>query len=201
VIPVKLRQLEMQLQKIEGFASPDVALEQYMTPAPLAARLLFHAAMNGNITGRTVCDLGCGTGMLSIGAALLGAGVTGIDADPSALSTAGTNAANFGVPIRFCETWVDDSLMLTADTVLMNPPFGAQKEHADRPFIDASLRIAPVVYGIFNAGTLPFLTSYVKDRAEILERVSAGLVIPKQFRFHRRETLEIPVEIVHMQRL
>ena len=73
---MKLRQLEMQLQKIKGFSCPSAAAEQYMTPASLAARMLFHAAMNGDIAGARVCDLGCGTGMLSSGAALSSAQVT-----------------------------------------------------------------------------------------------------------------------------
>lgn len=198
---MKLRQLEMKLQKVEGFSFPKAELEQYITPATLAARLLFHAAMNGDIADKTVCDLGCGTGMLSIGSALLGAEVIGIDCDPNALFAAQKNADAFDLSIRFCEKIVDENLHLTADTVIMNPPFGAQKEHADRPFIDAALRIAPETYGIFNAGSIPFISAYVKDRAEILEKVSAQLTIPKQFHFHTKELLEIPVEIVHFRRI
>ncbi len=48
---MKLRQLEMLLEKVAGFSSPAAHLEQYPTSAPLAARLLFHAAQNGDITG------------------------------------------------------------------------------------------------------------------------------------------------------
>ncbi len=198
---MKLRQLEIRLQKIQGFASPSPALEQYMTPAPLAARLLFHAAMNGDIADCQVCDLGCGTGMLSVGAALLGAEVTAVDCDPAALSAAQQNAETFGVDITFCERFIDGSgFEQTFDTVLMNPPFGAQKEHADRPFIDESLRIAPVCYGIFNAGTVPFLTAYLRGRADICEKIAGKLEIPRQFSFHTKDSLEIPVEIVRYRR-
>jgi len=69
---MKLKQLEMILQRVGGFPRPQAALEQYQTPAPLAARLLYHALMKGDIEGKQVCDLGCGTGILAIGAALLG---------------------------------------------------------------------------------------------------------------------------------
>ena len=64
---MKLRQLEMLLEGVPGFSSPKSNLEQYPTPAPLAARLLFHATQNGDITGKNVCDLGCGTGILTMG--------------------------------------------------------------------------------------------------------------------------------------
>ena len=90
---MKLKQLEMTLQRLAGFSRPRAALEQYQTPAPLAARLLYHALMKGDIEGKRVCDLGCGTGILAIGAALLGAAsVTGVDIDERALAVARENA-------------------------------------------------------------------------------------------------------------
>ena len=70
---MNLRRLEMELERLEGFERPTPRLEQYGTPAPVAARLLHHAAMQGAIEGRRVVDLGCGTGILGCGAALLGA--------------------------------------------------------------------------------------------------------------------------------
>ena len=60
---MKLKNLEMMLQRLAGFTRPRASLEQYQTPAPLAARLLYHALMKGDIEGKQVCDLGCGTGV------------------------------------------------------------------------------------------------------------------------------------------
>ncbi len=37
---MRLKHLEMALQRLDGFPHPRAALEQYQTPAPLAARLL-----------------------------------------------------------------------------------------------------------------------------------------------------------------
>ena len=86
---MKLKNLEMMLQRLAGFSRPRASLEQYQTPAPLAARLLYHALMKGDIEGKRVCDLGCGTGVLAIGAALLGAEtVTGIEIDEKAVEVA-----------------------------------------------------------------------------------------------------------------
>src|SRR5512133_2248776 len=99
---MKLKQLEMILQRLAGFSRPRAALEQYQTPAPLAARLLYHALMKGDIAGKAVCDLGCGTGILAIGAALLGAErVTGVDIDTGAIVVAHENAALLGVEVTF----------------------------------------------------------------------------------------------------
>ena len=77
----------------------------------------------------------------------------------------------------------------------MNPPFGAQTEHADRPFLDMALLKAHVIYGIFNAGSGPFITEYIRGRGEITTSVLAGLTIPRTFWFHTRDRYEIPVEI------
>jgi len=199
---MKLKNLEIHLQKVQGFKNPVAGLEQYMTPAPLAARFLFDAFLHGDIEDLSVLDLGCGTGMLSVGAALLGADVTGIDADADALQTAEANAKSGKLDIIFRrevirpETAEADSY----DTVIMNPPFGAQNEHADRPFIEAALISAPVVWGIFNKGSIPFITAYTKDRAEITDKVAAKLSIPRQFFFHTKDIMEIPVEIVRLER-
>lgn len=199
---MKLRQLEMCLQKIQGFRSPKADIEQYMTPAPLAARLLHEAALAGDICEMKVVDLGCGTGMLSIGAALLGAEVTGIDIDEAALKIARKNAEAFGLDIEWIRMRIDETAKpLAADTVIMNPPFGAQKEHADRPFIAFALLTAPVCYGIFNKGSIPFLEAYTKNTAVITAKTAAQLNIPKQFAFHTQENLEIPVEIVRLERV
>lgn len=52
----------------------------------------------GDIEGRNVLDLGCGTGMLGIAAGILGAAmVTGLDVDSEALVAAAKNADDMGI--------------------------------------------------------------------------------------------------------
>ena len=202
---MKLKQLEMILQRVGGFPRPQAALEQYQTPAPLAARLLYHALMKGDIEGKQVCDLGCGTGILAIGAALLGAeSVVGVDIDEGALAVAHMNAVLLNTEAVFltmdlregeCRRRID-----TCDTVVMNPPFGAQKAHADRPFIDCALAVAPVVYSIFNAGSIPFVETYTAQKAEITEKIGGAFPIRRTFTFHTKDVQEIEVEILRLIR-
>jgi len=198
---MKLNRLERLLETLEGFTDPSPLLEQYRTPASLAARLLYHAALKGDIEGKRVCDLGCGTGILAIGAALLGAReVVAVDIDQSALEIARRNADRARVDILFLQADSRDpptaGRIGDCDTVVMNPPFGAQQLHADRPFLDASLAIAPVVYGIFNAGSRSFVNGYLAGRGEIDEVIEGQLSIRRTFSFHRDEVREIPVEIL-----
>ncbi len=202
---MKLKHLEMALQRLSGFPHPRAELEQYQTPAPLAARLLYHALMKGDIEDKNVCDLGTGTGMLAIGAALLGAiRVQGVDTDRKAIEVAKANAALLDVDVDFIQADVRDAdlpfRLGGSDTVIMNPPFGAQKAHADRPFIDLALNLAPVTYSIFNAGSAQFIETYTADRAEIDERVGGIFSIKRTFSFHTRDVQEIGVEILRLKR-
>ncbi|MGD0535188.1 MAG: METTL5 family protein [Methanoregula sp.] len=207
---MKLRQLEMALQRCTGFEKPRAAWEQYQTPATLAARLLYDAYMNGDIKGKGVCDLGCGTGILAIGAALLGAKtVRAVDLDPKAVRTAGENAALLHADVEFVVADIDGAdaggladRIGPCDTVVMNPPFGAQKQkvHADRPFIDCALTIAPVTYGIFNTGSTPFVEAYIKGRGRVAGRVSGTFPIKRSFAFHTKDVQEIVVEILRLVR-
>jgi len=200
---MKLRRLEMTLQRIRGYHHPTVSLEQYQTPAPLAARLLYHALMKGDIEGKRVCDLGCGTGVLAIGAVLLGAEqVRGVDIDPEAVATANANAHLFDADIEFIVADVRNAELPerigSCDTVIMNPPFGAQTPHADRPFIDLALVVAPVIYSIFNAGSVQFIETYTAGRAKIDERIGGIFPIKRTFFFHTQDVQEIGVEILRL---
>lgn len=194
----------MTLQKLSGFSAPKPALEQYATPAVFAAPLLYHAAEEGTIEGKKVLDLGCGTGMLACGASLLGAAqVVGIDLDQAALRTAQANAALVDAEADFVCGELGPSFPckpLTFDTVVMNPPFGAQRKHADRPFIDCALASADVVYGIFNTGSHSFIEKYIAGRGRITGTMRGSFVIPRTFAFHRHDRLEISVEVMRIER-
>jgi putative methylase len=202
---MKLKRLEMTLQRVAGYSSPHPALEQYQTPAPLAARLLYHALMKGDIEGKVVCDLGSGTGVLAIGAALLGAAsVKGVDVDKKAVDIAYANAELLDADVKFIVADVKDQtlpeVLGLCDTVIMNPPFGAQKVHADRPFIDLAISVAPVIYSIFNAGSTQFIKTYTTGRAEIDERVGGLFAMKRTFSFHTQDIQEIGVEILRLKR-
>ena len=69
------------------FKDPNPDLEQYATPVDIAVEIVKKANSRGHLSGK-VADLGCGTGRLSIGAAILGADVTGFEIDSKALDIA-----------------------------------------------------------------------------------------------------------------
>ena len=143
---MRKRDLEIRLQSVRNFEDPDPSLEQYMTPATIAADILYTAYGNGDVEGLKVLDLGCGTGMFSIGAWLLGAGmVVGYDVSETALKVAESNAAAMGAEVEFHRSDIRD-VDEGADTVFMNPPFGCQNRNADRAFLRKAMELRNPAY-------------------------------------------------------
>ena len=94
---MKKTALAQQLAVVAGFENPQASLEQYPTPPELAAHLIHVADLLGDVDGRTVIDLGTGTGMLALGAALRGpTEVVGVDVDGGALRIARQNRRRVG---------------------------------------------------------------------------------------------------------
>ncbi len=85
-------------------------------------RLTLHALQNLPVEGRTVLDIGCGSGVLAIAAAKLGAAsATGIDIDADALDNARENAGlnHSGDSVRFQQGDFRDAAP-RADVVMAN---------------------------------------------------------------------------------
>lgn len=202
------RELAKRLRAIEGFDTPSPDLEQYRTPPEIAATLVHTAALQGDITDRTVVDLGCGTGMLALASSLTGsASVVGIDIDSQALETARENERRLGLttPVSWIRGDVRRSPLCVTDrdlTVLMNPPFGAQSghEHADRAFLEVAGDIADVSYSIHNTGSNEFVESYVGDLGgAVTHAFEATFDLPRSFEFHTDESREIAVEVFRIE--
>lgn len=195
--------LETQLAVVAGFDDPQADLEQYPTPPGLAAHVVHAADLNGDIEDRIVIDLGTGTGMLALGAALRGPrGVVGVDVDRSVLTTAAANRTRVGTttPIGWVCADATDAPLRPPEptTVVMNPPFGAQdgNEHADRSFLATAARIAEVSYSVHNAGSEAFVESFAADNGgTVTHAFRATLDLDRQFAFHDADTEAIDAEV------
>jgi len=210
---LKKRHLEMLLEGVPDYVSPRAILEQYKTPASIAADVLWFAYNLGDIRGRCVMDLACGTGIFAIGAAILGAGkVFGVDIDREALRVAEEAAEQMGLAdrIQFIEGDIrDDSILglsgLKIDTLIQNPPFGSQrrvKRGADRLFIERSLEISRVVYSFHMLGSEDFVKRYFKKiGGEITHRLYYKFPIPRIYEFHRDDVKIVDVVVFRVVRV
>jgi len=190
---MKKRKLEMILEPLEGFSNPDPKMEQYKTPATVAAELLHWAFLRGDLLD--VCDLGCGTGILAIGAALLGAKSMGIELDPDAIKVARENADQLEVHVDFILGDVKSIALKKVSTVIMNPPFGAQKRSSgDRAFLRKATEIGDVIYSIHNAGSEGFIKRFVEP-CEVDEVRKMAFPMKRSFQFHSKDVKVIEVEL------
>jgi putative methylase len=187
--PLKKKDLEITLQQVPTNSTPDPTKEQYQTPATIAADIIFTAYQLGDIQDRTAVDLGCGTGIFAVGAALAGAThVTGIDSDPDVITIAKQFATDHDLTIDYQIKDITN-VQMTADTVIMNPPFGAQKanKEADRRFLEKAFQTAPVIYSLHLTKTVPFLQKMVHAlHGEITLQRTYAFPIPAMFFFHTK---------------
>jgi len=185
------------LDRVAGFPDPDAASEQVVTPSDAAADLLYEALARGDLEGRTVLDLGSGTGRLAIGAALLGAReVVGVERDPQASRIAQENADRACVECIWVEGAVAD-YDRPAETVLMNPPFGAQRKHADAPFWNRAFALAArAIYAFSLAESRTFIARQALARAARIETTRpVRWELPATFPHHRKPRVSLSVDL------
>ena len=197
---MKKRDLEIRLQNLAPFKEPKVELEQYPTHSSIATDILFEAYANGDIAGKDVVDLGCGTGIFAIGASLLGASsVKAYDLDDGALAIAKDNADALGCDIDFIQADISE-VEGKFDTALMNPPFGSQRKHADQPFLRTAMRIADVVYSIHMACTLDYLNKETQTFSkEIVGHRIYKYDIPHTFTFHTKTKKSVDIVAINIR--
>ena len=198
---MKKKELEMILQKVPSFDKPTAQLEQYLTPANIAADIIFMAYQFGDIENKIVLDLGCGTGIFSFGASLAGAQkVVGIDIDKNSIKIAKEYARETKRKIKFITKDVED-IEIKCDTVIMNPPFGAQKSNlkADRKFIEKGFEISSVIYSLHLSKTFPFIEKLVSSLGgEISYSKNYIFPIKHTFDFHKKKALDYEVSLLRI---
>ena len=152
----KKKHLEMILENVPKHPNPKVDLEQYSTPATIAADLIWNAYGLGDIDGMNILDIGCGTGIFAIASSLMGASYSlGVDIDDESIALAkitqnsiseehdiGIVNTNFIVEDinsfnsindllnSIDNKTLDDNLISLNkfDTLIQNPPFGSQEK-------------------------------------------------------------------------
>lgn len=211
--------LELFLSGLASQPSPQVRLEQYTISESVAANMLFIAAyLNNDVVGKTVLDLGCGTGRLALGASYIGAQeVVGVDIDKSAIGTALTNQrkANLTGSVQWVNSDIK-SIVGKFDTVLQNPPFGVQTREADRAFLVKALTVGKSVYSLHNhpetdrqlikqlkagegflrVSPSAFLERFITKHNGEVEAVYALLMtIPRLFEFHTKLKHDFVVDL------
>lgn len=192
--------------------NPKSNLEQYTIPGDLAAEILNLAFLSNDIKNKRVLDLGCGSGRLTIGSALMEAKeVIGIDIDEEVLNIANENlkiaekltGKKINDKIKFVKKNVSE-LEENVDTVIQNPPFGIQKLHADRLFLKKALECGNKVYSLHRSyeKTREFLNGFAKENKGKVEKIiSFKFRIPYMFKFHEKPSVSYDVDLFVISRV
>ncbi|KAJ2005119.1 Methyltransferase-like protein 5 [Coemansia sp. RSA 2322] len=221
---MKLKQLEGYLGDVAAFKEPKIQLEQYPTTPHLASRILYTAETSfGDIEGKAVVDLGCGCGMLSVAASIMGASsVVAIDIDADALETARENTEEFDVgavvdlvQASICERDPGTAeLSLNADlvakmagkfdTAILNPPFGTKpgNKGIDVLFLQAACAMAEgAVYSLHKSSTREYLVKKAQAwgfDCQVLAELKFDL--PMMYKFHKKKSVDIDVDLLRLSR-
>lgn len=182
------------LEAVPPHPAPRADLEQYRTPPEVAAELILGAWDAGDIQEKTVLDLGCGTGMLSVAAALCGAKeILAVDLDRPSLGVAQQAldrihydgvAETMEVDLR---EWHPG---FHWDTVVMNPPFGAQRgnRNADRIFYQRAAEAIGgdgAIWFLSQTRSESFLAPYLAQMELTVEKqFDWKYPLPAQYHFH-----------------
>lgn len=187
-------QLEIKLSRIKGFENPKVKLEQYEMDSKIGAEMLWNAYMIGDIGDKIIGDLGCGTGILGIGALLLGAKeVIFVDIDSEALEM-----AKFNVSKAKSEDKIDGKAIFLlmdvkdfskkVDVVIQNPPFGVKKKGSDRIFLEKAFENANITYHFGKIEGDEFIQRFSKRKGvKVRNRWSFEYPIKGKYRFHTKK--------------
>lgn len=205
---IKLKKFEGYLQSIDSFEKPKILLEQYVTPAHIAGHFLFTIQNNyDDIRGKVVADLGAGTGMLSIGSAILEAAhCVGFEIDEEALSIAKNNADEMEVAtVDFLQCDILNDLSSencrwhkAFDTVIMNPPFGTKKNAGmDMKFLKVATQLSNSrIYSLHKTSTRSYIRKKAKEfncEGEVIAELRYN--IDSSYKFHKHSSKDIEVDV------
>jgi putative methylase len=196
---MKKKHLSMLLSQLAPNPKPKLKWEGY-TLDPEAAAEMVHVAswVNDDINEKTVVDLGCGSGVLAISAALTGAKrVVGVDIDKEAVKAAKSNALKADADVDLI---VGDMQCVRGhfDTALMNPPFGTRKKGADVQFLEKALEIVDVVYSLHKKSdsVRSFLRQKMPRIGGKIDQIrEMEIVIQRTYSFHTKRRYPVLVDL------
>ncbi|XP_054167846.1 rRNA N6-adenosine-methyltransferase METTL5-like [Oppia nitens] len=209
---MKLKALESLMQSVDEFQSPKVCYEQYSTSVHISSRMLYTIDHTfDDLRYKCVADLGCGSGRLTIGSALIGAQyVLAIDCDWDAVQQMVENLEEFenitASVDPICADITDEDMWQPFhkrfDTCILNPPFGTKRNKGiDMIFLKRALQLSSnAVYSLHKTSTREHILRKAKEwsvEAQVLAELRFDL--PKVYKFHKHSSVDIEVDFYRFQ--
>lgn len=198
--------LELELSKLKSFQETSLELEQYPTPAHIAAEWIWNMALKGEVSGRIILDAACGPGILGIGLLLMGAKkVYFLDLDQKIMQTCmdNYNKVKEEYELGKAEFIIEDITLFDeqVDIVVQNPPFGTKEKHADKKFLETAFRVSSLVYSMHKHSTKQFVEAISKDHGFVITDFwRYDFPIKSTFAFHRKPVVNVDVGLWRMEK-
>jgi putative methylase len=197
--------LKIQLSKLKGFEHPKPELEQYVTPGDIAADVLWNAFMLDDVEDKIVLDPCCGTGVLGIGALLLGAKFVYFnDYDTDAIDVLKKNLKlfpEFDGKYSIMKEEVPGPRLEKIDVIIQNPPFGTKIKHADKMFLEFGFNLSPIIYSLHKVESQKFIDKLSKDNGfSVTHMWLYDFELPMTMQFHKKKLERIRVACFRMER-
>ncbi len=187
--------LSRKLSSLKPIDTPKIKFEQYQTDIKTAVSFLFFINSIVGLKSMKVADLGCGNGILGIGAALLGAEkVDMYDIDPKTVEIASdnVNALNLTECASFCADFFD--VHGNYDVVLSNPPFGFQTNFSIETFLEKAYEMSKNVFVLYKHNN--FAESLAEKKGFKIYELG-DIRLKRTARFHKKEAVDLPICIVY----
>ena len=187
--------LAVLLSKLNVITNPKPDLEQYQTDAEIASIILWQAYMNGDVEDKLIADLGCGNGIFGIGALLLGAKkVYFVDKDKESMTLLKENLSY--IEGGEYEIFNLDITQFNhkVDIIIENPPFGVQKIHSDKIFLEKSFEISNKIYSLHKIESKEFIHELAKTHGfSVLGIIDLDFVLKKTMHYHKKANYNVKV--------
>ncbi|KAH8869674.1 Methyltransferase-like protein 5 [Schistosoma japonicum] len=165
--------------------------------------------MDNSLEGMPAADLGCGTGMLSIGAKLLGVSyVLEFEIDEDAVTEFRSNLVTYemldeNINITLCDVvrLFRQNNNKFVDTVILNPPLGTNPDNngVNMAFLHAALSIAHLnVYSLHKTIIRNHVLRRIHNtgaQAKVIAELRFDL--PRSYKRHRYDTVDNAVDFIH----
>ncbi len=201
------KQLAILLSRIQSFYKPLIKLEQYQTDSEIAAEILWFSYLNNDVSNKIIADLGCGTGILGLGALILGAKkVYFVDINKDAIKIAKQNLSFLEEILdkKFKAVFINKEITSfdkKIDTVIQNPPFGTKIKHADKKFLEKAMSISGKIYSFHKIESKNFIQKLTKEKDfEIMSIMEFYFPLKQTFDFHKSRVRKVKVGCWQLKR-
>ena len=195
----KNKHLAILLSLLPKMETMNLELEQYSTPGDLASRWIneINNLSKNKISNYNVIDIGCGNGILGYGLALMGAkSITLIDCDPEAIETAKKGKeilkekVDLDTEIKFINSIIGKENMNLPNNALVisNPPWGTQKQKADRPILEYIFNSNAEEIHIMHASKVTHLIPLANEYGWEAEKLfRTNFILPALYQHHKQK--------------